>query len=166
MNAITNNRYATIENTSTGGNRRQLVDPLTNYNVFVLDQTLKNNSSVSLVNTNVWRSGTDYDANVTAGLFSFNDKKNMWNLSGKLASSTLFGYLPNKENQTGYSHSFSFAKTSGSFNFQVGQELTNEKFNSNDMGYFTFTNFLDHYIWMGRRWTKPGKIFNNIFETF
>ncbi len=166
LNAVTNNRYATIENSTTGDKRKQLVDPLTNYNVFVLDQTLKHNSSVSLVNTNVWRSGGDYDANVTAGLFSINDKKNMYNLSGKLATSTLFGYLPNKGNQTGYNHNFNFSKTSGSFNFQVGQELTNEKFNSNDMGYFTFTNYLDHFLWIGRRWTKPGKVFNNIFLNF
>ncbi|MBL0234323.1 MAG: carbohydrate binding family 9 domain-containing protein [Chitinophagaceae bacterium] len=166
LNAVTNNRFALIENTSTKNTRRQLVDPLTNYNVFVLDQTLKNNSSISLVNTNVWRSGSDYDANVTAGLFSINDKKNMYNLSGKFASSTLFNYLPNNESQTGYSHSIGFGKTSGSFNFQVGQELSNEKFNSNDMGYFTFTNFLDHFIWIGRRWTKPGKVFNNIFLNF
>ena len=162
LNAVTNNRYVTIENTSNGDKRKQLVDPLTNYNVFVLDQTLKNNSSISLVNTNVWRSGSDYDANVTAALFSFNDKKNMYNMSGKLASSTLFGYRPNKKNQTGYSHSFGFGKTSGAFNFQIGQDLTNEKFNSNDMGYFTFTNFIDHYIWVGRRWNKPGKVFNNL----
>ena len=39
---------------------------------------------------NTWRSGPDYDANVTAGLFDFNDKKNMWNVGGKAAVSTLW----------------------------------------------------------------------------
>ena len=82
LNAITNTQYATIEN-KLRKNRKSLVDPLTNYNVFVLDQSLKHNSSVSLVNTNVMRSGTDYDANVTAGFFDFNDKKNTWNVGGK-----------------------------------------------------------------------------------
>ena len=126
--------------------------------MIVLDQTMKNNSSVSLVNTNVWRSGGDYDANVTAGLFNLNDKKNMWNVSGKMANSRLIGYLPDGKTQSGYSHSFYFSKTSGRFNFNVGQEMINKKFNSNDLGYFTMTNFLDHYAWVGYRWIKPTKL--------
>jgi hypothetical protein len=163
LNAITNTRYAIIQDTITGEKRKVVIDPLDNYNIFVLDQTLKNNSSISFINTNVWRSGPEYDANVTAGLFSFSDKKNMWNLSGKLATSTLFNYNGNGDDLTGYSHSFQFGKTSGRFNFQVGEDLTNKNFNSNDLGYFTVTNFLDHYMWIGYRWTKPKGFYNNIF---
>jgi len=138
------------------------LDPLTNYNVLVLDQTLKNNSSISIANTNAWRSGADYDANVTAGLFSFNDKKNMWNLNGKVATSNLFGYKTKGKSESGYSHSLGFGKTSGRFNFQLGEELVDQKFNSNDLGYFTFGNTLDHYSWFGYRWTKPSKWYNNL----
>jgi hypothetical protein len=132
----------------------------------VLDQTLKNNSSVSLVNTNVWRSGSDYDANVTAGLFSINDKKNMWNVSGKVATSNLVGALPNGKYKSGYSHSFNFGKTSGRFNFNINEDLTNKKFNSNDLGYFTTTNYIDHYAWVGYRWNKPKGWYNNIYLNF
>jgi len=163
LNAVTQARYATLEDTLTGAKRKVLVDPLTNYNITVFDQTLKNNSSVSLINTSVLRSGADYDANVTAALFSLNDKTNTWNISGKLASSNLVGYLPGGKTQSGYSHNFSFGKTSGRFNFSVGQELTNKKFNSNDLGYFTTTNFIDHYAWFGYRWIKPTSWYNNIF---
>ncbi|MFZ9387148.1 MAG: DUF5916 domain-containing protein [Chitinophagaceae bacterium] len=166
LNAITNNRYALLEDSTTKGNREVLIDPLTNYSVIVLDQTLKNNSSVSLVNTNVWRSGSDYDANVTAALFSLNDKKNMWNVSGKVANSRLIGYLPDGKTQSGYSHNLSFSKTSGRFNFNIGQELTNRKFNSNDLGYFTFTNYLDHSLWIGYRWIKPRSFYNNLYLNF
>ena len=163
LNAVTKTRYALLEDPATKQRREVVIDPLTNYSVIVLDQTMKNNSSVSLINTNVWRSGGDYDANVTAGIFSLNDKKNTWNLSGKLASSQLIGYLPGGKTQSGYSHSVSFGKTSGRFNFNVGQELVNSKFNSNDLGYFTFTNFIDHSAWVGYRWIKPGRWYNNIF---
>jgi hypothetical protein len=128
LNAVTKTRFATLENPVTKGRREVVIDPLTNYSVIVLDQTMKNNSSISLVNTNVWRSGSDYDANVTAALFSLNDKKNTWNVSGKLATSQLIGYLPDGKTQTGYSHNFSVGKTSGRFNFNAGQELTNNKF--------------------------------------
>jgi hypothetical protein len=166
LNAVTNTRYALLRDTITGVERKVVVDPLTNYNIFVLDQTLKNNSSISLVNTNTLRSGSDYDANVTAALFSFNDKKNMWNVNGKLASSNLIGYLPGGKTLSGYSHSLGFGKTSGRFNFNIGQDLTNDKFNSNDLGYFTFGNTLDHYGWFGYRWNKPKKWYNNIFLNF
>lgn len=161
LNAITNTRYATLEDAITKGQRKVVIDPLTNYSVIVLDQTLKNNSSISLVNTNVMRSGGDYDANVTAGLFSLNDKKNMWNISGKAAFSNLIGYLPDGKTQTGYSHNVTFGKTSGRFNFNVGQELINNDFNSNDLGYFTQRNFVDHFFWVGYRWTKPSTWYNN-----
>ncbi|MDZ4794581.1 MAG: DUF5916 domain-containing protein [Bacteroidota bacterium] len=166
LNAVTNTRYATLEDSTTKGQRNVVIDPLTNYSVIVFDQTIKNNSSLSLVNTNVWRSGKDYDANVTAAMFSLNDKKNMWNISGKVANSRLIGYLPDGKTQSGYSHSVSLGKTSGRFNFNVGQDLTNSKFNSNDLGYFIMTNFIDHYAWVGYRWIKPTTWYNNIYLNF
>jgi hypothetical protein len=166
LNAVTNTRYATLQDPVTKEEREVMIDPLTNYNVLVLDQTLKNNSSISLVNTNVWRSGDDYDANVTAGLFSFNDKKNTWNVNGKIVSSNLVGYLPGGKTLSGYSHSLGFGKTSGRFNFNISQALTNDKFNSNDLGYFTFGNTLDHSAWVGYRWIKPQKWYNNIYLNF
>ena len=89
LNAITRTQYAVIENQETGTSRQVETDPSTNYNIFVLDQTLKNNSSVSFINTSVIRAGTDYNANVTSGLFSFNDKKNTYNVSGNAAISHL-----------------------------------------------------------------------------
>ena len=73
-----------VADDNANNERKIQTSPLTNYNIIVLNQSLKHNSSISLVNTNVWRSGNDYDANVTAGLFDFNDKKNMWNVGGKL----------------------------------------------------------------------------------
>jgi hypothetical protein len=162
LNAVTRNRYATIQDTITKGERKVLIDPLTNSSVIVLDQSLKNNSSISLVNTNVWRSGNEYDANVTAALFSLNDKKNRWNVSGKLANSRQIGYNSDGSTRSGYSHSFSFGKTSGRFNFTVSQDMTDTKFNSNDLGYFTFNNFLNHSFWVGYRWVKPTSWYNNI----
>jgi hypothetical protein len=166
LNAITKPQYATIENTATKEQRKVLTDPLTNYNVLVLDQTLKYNSSVSLVNTNVWRSGTDYDANVTAALFELNDKKNTWNLGGKLAVSNRFGYLADKKTETGFSHELHFVKTSGRFNFNLSQERTDTKYSSDDMGYFTNNNYLNHYLWLGYKWIVPKSWYNRININF
>jgi hypothetical protein len=54
--------------------RNELVEPLANYNVLVLDQRCKN-SSVSFVNTNVTRNGNFRDGNVTALVWDLNTKK-------------------------------------------------------------------------------------------
>lgn len=162
LNAITKAQYATIENLNTKEKWEYETNPLTNYNILVLNQSLKHNSSISLVNTNVWRSGNDYDANVTAALFDFNDKKNMWNVGGKAAVSMLTGYEANGNSKTGYSQSLYFGKTSGRFNLNIYQDLTDTKFSSNDMGYFTNNNFLDHGAWIGYRWTEPKGFYNRI----
>ena len=165
FNAITRPTYAIIE----GDNKVQRkieTSPLTNYNILVLDQTLKHNSSVSFINTNVWRSGKDYDANVTAGLFDFNDKTNTWNVGGKIASSKKINYLPGNKTETGYSHSIYFGKTSGRFNFNINQTLADSNYRINDLGYFNFSNFLEHNLWVGYSWTKPGKWYNQLRTNF
>jgi hypothetical protein len=129
----------------------------------VLDQTLKHNSSISFVNTNVWREGDNYDANVSAGLFEFFDKKNTWNLGGKFAVSNRFNYLPEDKTQAGFSHELHFGKSSGRFNFSVSQERTDTNYSSNDMGYFTNNNYLKHDAWVEYKWTEPKNWYNRIF---
>jgi len=162
LNAITNAQYATLEDTLTKQQRQVLTNPLTNYNELVLDQTLKHNSSISFVNTNVWRSGTDYDANVSAGLFELYDKKNTWNLGGKLAVSNRFGYLSESKTQTGFSHEIHFGKSSGHFNFNVWQERTDTNYTSDDMGYFINNNYTTQGAWANYNWTEPKHWYNRI----
>lgn len=165
LNAITNNRYATLRNEITGAERDVLIDPLTNYNVFVVDQSLKNNSSITFTNNNVLRSGTDYDANVSAAQFSLNNKRNDFNVSGKIGISYLKGSQYSTA-QNGYGHSFSFGKTSGRFTYNVKQDLVNNRFSGNDLGYFTNNNFLDHSLYAGYNWIKPTNWYNRMFFNF
>ena len=169
LNAITKKQFATYFDTTTKTQYREENMPFTNYNVLVLDKTLKNNSSVSLVNTNVWRSGDAYDADVTSGLFDFNDKKNKWNIGGNVSVSQLKGLKQNpltgnyeNVNTTGYAHSVYFGKTSGRFNFNVWQELYNAKYDKSDFGYFTNNNTMDQGAWFGYNWTKPIGWFNQV----
>ena len=160
LNAVTQSQYTTFQNNDSKETRKEVNMPLTNYNVFVLDQTLKNNSSVSLVNTNVWRSGNDYDANVTSALFDFNDKKNKWNVGGNVSFSNILG--KDGKNTTGYAHSIYFGKTSGRFNFNIWQDLYNAKYDKSDFGYFTNNNTMDQGVWAGYNWTKPTGWFNQV----
>jgi hypothetical protein len=158
LNAVTNPQHALIANKVTGEERSYETDPLTNYNVFVLDQTLQHNSSISLVNTNVWRAGKDYDANVTSALFDFNDKKNTWNVGGSVS----FSNIIDTKTTTGYAHSIYFGKTSGRFNFNIWQELTNARYDKSDLGYFTNNNTMDQGIFAGYNWIKPSKWYNQL----
>ena len=165
FNAITNAQYATVE-TNGKETRKIETSPLTNYNILVLDQSLKNNSSISLINTNVTRAGKDYDANVTAGLWDLYTKGNKWNFYGKIAVSQLIGYKNDGGNKNGYSHSLVLAKSSGRFQFQFTQAFADHKYNHNDMGYFTNNNYLDNTLWASYRWLKPGNWYNRINLNF
>lgn len=159
LNAITRAMYAAVEDEH--GNRRKIqTNPLTNYNIFVLDQTLKNNSSVSLINTSTLRKGTDYDANVSALVFNLNDKRNVYNWNGKVALSNL--YNKGGHTVTGYMHNLGFGKIGGRFNFQINEELATEKYDPNDLGILLNNNYLDHYLYVGYNWNKPGKWYNNL----
>jgi hypothetical protein len=158
FNAITKRMYAKVEDDAKHV-RKVETNPLTNYNIVVLDQSLKNNSSVSLINTNVLRSGEDRDANVSAALFNFNNKKNTYNLNGKLATSYLTS--PSGNGITGYSHNVGFGKT-GKWNFQINQELVDDKYDNNDLGILYNNNYFDHSLWTAYRWQKPTNWYNRI----
>lgn len=159
FNAITQPMYATVEDTVTGKRREVQTGSLTNYNIVVVDQTLKNNSAISFINTSTIRNGRDRDANVSAALFDFNNKKNSYNWNGKVALSQIF--TPGNVSR-GYSHNLNFSKTGGRWNFQLGEEIANEKYDINDMGLLYNNNYVDHYFWTGYRWLKPTSWYNRI----
>ena len=163
FNAITQPMYAEVED-SAGVKRNIKTNPLTNYNVIVLDQTLKNNSAVTLINTNVTRNSGYYNANVTAGLVDLNNKKNTYNLNGKLAFSQLYG--PSQKTSVGHAHKISFGKTGGSWIFQLMEDVTDAKYDINDMGILFNNNYLDHYLTTSYRWQKPTSWYNNIQVNF
>lgn len=162
LNAITKPTYATIRNVETGEVRKFETDPTSNYNIFVLDQNLKYNSSVSFINTSVLRDSKAYNSNVSSALFSLNDKKNNYNFAGNTALSYRNFKNPDIDNSTGYSHSFSFAKTSGRLQFEISQELTDTKYTSNDLGYFTNNNFINNSAYIGYRYIKPKGWYNRM----
>ncbi len=160
FNAVTNSMFTEVEDPS--GIRREVKSqPLTNYNIFVLDQSLKNNSSISVINTNVLRQGKAYDANVSAALFNFSNKGNKYFLSGAGKMSYVTAD-PVKENRSGYSYEFGIGKKSGTFTFNYEQEFSDTRFDPSDMGFYTNNNFFDQSINMGYNIYKPGKWYNQI----
>jgi hypothetical protein len=161
FNAITNSMQTEVEDAQ--GNLREVeTQPLTNYNILVFDQSLKNNSSATFINTNVLRQGSAYDANVTALLFNLNDKKNKYfvNGAGKMS------YLRGETTNTGYSYLFKFGKQSGNFTWSYMQNYADNKFDPSDMGFFTNNNFFDQNLNLHYNIYKPGSWYNQIQNYF
>ncbi len=142
FNAITGNTYATGSG-SDGETKEVLFDPLTNYNVLVLDQGLKNNSYLTFTNTNVIRDANGRDANVANVMTFIADKKQHYAGFGYLAVSTLM----NKSNSgsdidfsNGYLYRLAFKKISGNFTYDLSHVAISKDFDPNDLGYLTIRN--------------------------
>ncbi len=121
FNAISAETEATIENIESGEKRKVTTSPLTNYNIMVLDQNLKNNSYVSLINTNVLRRGDDYEANVTGTRFSFRNKAQSYAFNGRAAVSQK--YFPTTTD-LGHAYFAEISKTSGPVQWELGYSVT------------------------------------------
>lgn len=158
LNAITEPTNATIFNNATQTSRNVEVEPLTNYNVSVLDQRFNQNSSVSFVNTNVWRNGDFRDANVSAVVFDLNTKANTYNLSGDVKYSSIHDL----ENSNGYSSSLSFGKTYSKHRYSIGGSYTSKDYNINDLGINFITNFHSLQGNYNYRILNPTKWFNTL----
>lgn len=165
LNAITEKTEATIANNLTGETRKAQTEPLANYNVLVLDQRFRKNSSISFVNTNVTRNGAGRDANVTAALFDLNTKENTYKLSGdyKYSFVNIAG-----ETKQGYSTSFNFDETSGKYQYGFGSQYVSRGFDKNDMGIQFQSNFHSFYLNWSYRILKPTTTFNmfNIYTNW
>jgi len=138
LNAITRATYGTIAD-SLGDERRVLTDPLTNYNVLVVDQQLPNNGYASVINTNVTRDGTAVDANTTAVDFVLNNKAR--SLKGTGVGRVSQQYGDGVARDPGYSFTAGLDKTGGSWTYGAEYNEVSPRFNPNDLGFWQFTNY-------------------------
>jgi hypothetical protein len=146
LNAVTKNIYAKIINDSTGLARKLLTEPAANYNVLVIDQSLKNNSKIGIINTNVLRNGSSTDANVTALDFILNNKGSIYSLTGTAIYSYRKGEALPGGKQSGYNYKIDFAKISRNFRFEIFNTAVQKNYNPNDLGILTATNFMQNYF--------------------
>lgn len=156
LNAVTERTYATIQNNTTGDKRDVVVEPLTNYNVLVLDQRFNQNSSVTLVNTNTFREGSYRDANVAGLLFDLNTKENAYNLSGDFKYSNIHS----AENYDGFKTSVNFEKTSGKYRYTLFGKYLSADYDLNDLGIGFQTDYHNVYTDFSYRILNPNKLFN------
>ncbi len=158
LNSITEKTYAKVYNTDTEIQRKVLLEPLTNYNVFVLDQQFNGNSSVSIVNTSVIRNGSDFkDANVTAGVFDIANKKNTYRTSGRAVFSNVnYG----EGFKSGFRSELDLANTEGKLRYRVGHDFANTTLDINDLGLNFRNNFNNFVVGGSYEIFEPTKKFN------
>ncbi|MDI5896870.1 DUF5916 domain-containing protein [Flavobacterium yafengii] len=156
LNAVTEKTKAIILNSDTGEVRKEVIEPLTNYNMLVLDQRFNQNSSVTFVNANTTRNGSFRDANVSGLLFDLNTKKNTYNLYGDFKYSTINSI----EDYDGYKAELNFRKTSGKYRYLFSGKYISENYDVNDLGIIFYTNYHNAYASGSYRIVNPTKTFN------
>jgi hypothetical protein len=168
FNALSNDVYATLRNTETGEERTVQTQPFSNYSIAVLDQSLKNNSYLSLINTNVTRWGKTYDANVTGGLFRFANKKNSYAVDGRVVYSRRrgneFGSAEKVDDQDGYKYLLGVGKISGAFTWRLTQGIESDHYNPNDLGILFGNNNISQELYMSYNKYKPFWKVNNFYS--
>lgn len=177
FNGLTNRTYAevTIPDSTLGyivdietGEKKyngykteeRLYDPLTNYNVLVIDQNLKNNSNIGIINTNVTRTNGVRDANVTGTEFQFNDKTNTFRVGGRGVVSAIL--KKDSEADIGYAYNINVAKISGKIQYGVGRSVETDNYNINDLGFLRAANELNHSANISYNIFKPSGILNSM----
>ena len=128
--ALTAPTHAIIRDKTTNDETKIETSPLTNYNIFVLDQALKRRSYLSFTNTNVIRNGAGRDANVSSIDFSFFNKTNTYSVTGATRYSKIFGASP----YDGFNTNFRFGKISGKWQYNLQNIIKSEKYDPNDLG--------------------------------
>lgn len=131
FNALTASEEAIVRNRNTGMDSIITTEPLANYNIIVLDQSLKNRSYLTFTNTNVLRNGSARDANVTAIDFSLFDKKNIYNVQGTARYSKTFDDTP----YDGFNTTLGFSKVSGKIQYLLQGHVESDQYDPTDLGF-------------------------------
>lgn len=159
FNAVAGSTTVRYQNMDTDEIREEMTSPLTNYNVIVLDQNLRNNSSISLINTSVWRKGDQfYNANVTGVEFDLRNNKQSYGISGGANVSQLI--FDNKDNINGLSYELELSKLSGNFRFDFETEGISQNYNNNDLGFLQESNVREHSFGSYYSFNKGWKSFD------
>jgi len=175
FNSVTANMHATLKDTLSGSEREILTEPLTNYNMLVLEQSLKNNSFVSIFNTNVYTPKTGYVANVTGSDFRLNTKSNMYGVWGELMVSQKYGLPGNPD--LGYQYAIEGGKISGNFKITAEHEVISDTYDPNDMGFLSRNNRISNSIdldydiyepfWRLLRWFNSFSVdYSSLYQPF
>jgi hypothetical protein len=185
FNAVTAPMSAELYNGVTKQDTIIQTEPLTNYNILVLDQAFKGRSFVTFTNTNVMRSGVMRDANVSAFDFAAFDKSNTYVVRGTARYSKVFGLTPYSllsgtpysfttdiettsiggrlyaKPYDGFSTVLRAGKVSGKLQYGAAVTLESDGYDANDLGYIQAPNEVDYSATISYNQFEPkGRFYN------
>jgi hypothetical protein len=137
FNAMTANTWAKVKD-STGNEQRILTAPFTNYNMFVFEQALWKNSSISIYNTNVYKPDNRFAANVSGTEFRLRDKSNHYQTWGNINISQ--HYTSDNSPKIGEYAQVGVEKVSGNFLAETWFKYVSDDYDPNDMGFLSRNN--------------------------
>ena len=152
FNGVTAEQKAIAFNTYDSSNREIVVSPLSNYNVLVLDQNLKNNGFITFTNTNVSRAGEFYDANVSGISTKFNSKNNDYFIETQTVVSNIINL---NENSIGHTWGLEAGKQRGNLTYGIEYYEESDRYNPNDLGFLRANNSRVSEISIGYRNFNP-----------
>ncbi|WP_320054691.1 DUF5916 domain-containing protein [uncultured Acetobacteroides sp.] len=138
LNALTGDTYAEVRNASTGRTREVNVQPLTNYNVSVVDIPFRNSSYLSVINGNMLLPNNRFTANTSAVDFYLASKSQSYALKGAVqyALQADSGSVSND----GYAYQLSALKTAGKLRIELSNTLYQNTYNHSYLGYLDQNN--------------------------
>ncbi|MCL3780682.1 hypothetical protein EMN47_09825 [Prolixibacteraceae bacterium JC049] len=158
FNAITEKTESIIENTLSNEKRKEVINPFSNYNIAVLDYQYNKNSSVTFINTNVYRKGNFRDANAAGLLWDIGTTNNQYSLNGTLQMTNITDVeLPN----TGYLLDFNIQKKAGNWFWKLGYSFKDKDFNPNDLSILYRNDTRTFSGNIGYRILQPTSLFNS-----
>ena len=156
FNAITQETKAIFRDTVLDTQREIVTEPFANYNILVLDQRFNQNSSITLINTNVTREGNFRDGNVSGFLFDVFNRNNSFNYSGEAKISNVnLG-----QNITGFASNFEVDRTKGNFRYGIDHSFANETYDINDLGLNFRNNYNNFFAYSSYQIFEPSGFFN------
>lgn len=164
FNAVSAPAFAVISDTLSGEIRKYETEALTNYNVIVVDKILRRNSYIGFLNTNVIRTGSARDANVSSVQFRIGDKTNKYAVEGYTDVSAIL--FPGATSAyTGYRYNITAGKVSGRYTAIARYKVVSDKFDPNDIGYLDRNNYIDYGLAQSYNIYKPFRNFASIYNT-
>ncbi|MBX9785545.1 MAG: carbohydrate binding family 9 domain-containing protein [Chitinophagaceae bacterium] len=162
FNAIGAPTYAEIENINSKTKERIQTEPLTNYSVIVLDQALKGRSSITLTNTNVMRSGSARDANVTGLDVALFTNNNLFAVRGKFDYSQVRTANP----YNGFRTFLNMGKVSGKIQYSLSSNIESDRYDPNDLGILQAPNEVTTIAAISYNQLTPTSKFNSYSYSF
>ncbi len=140
LNAITDKSIAFI---SDGNNniRKELITPLTNFNVLSLSQKILNDySTIGFINGNLSRESSFEDANNYAFMANIFDNKRNFSFKGYYYKT----YSPRLSQKSGEKKIITIEELKGNFRYYLNINATDRYYNQNEIGFYNGRNFIQY----------------------